>query len=320
MDVTDAAPVDPRLLVLFDEVYRQRSVSRAAERLGQGQSNASISLAKLRRIFDDALFVRTSAGMQPTPRAEALIGPTRSVLERLRRLPDPVPVFDPATGRREFRIAMTDASHIALLPRLLANLRAAGPQLGVEVVNITDRTARDLETGEADLALGYIPDLDAGFYQQTLFEQDYVCLVSATHPRIAKALTLKQYREEAHVALRLSGTGHANLDAELRRRRITRRVRLTLPGFLGLGAILSSTELIATLPRQIGELTALSSGTLRVLDCPVALPRFAIKQHWHARFHEDAGNRWLRQACAAALAGPARVGGARNAPRATGAG
>jgi len=88
---------------------------------------------------------------------------------------------------------------------------------------------------------------------------------------------------------------------------IERRIKLTMPGFLGLGAILATTDLIATLPRQIAELTAQASGTLRVLECPVALPRFAVKQHWHARFHEDAGNRWLRQACASALSGPARV-------------
>ena len=312
MEAADLVPVDPRLLVLFDEVYRQRSVSRAAERLGQGPSNASISLAKLRKLFDDALFVRTSAGMQPTPRAEALIGPTRAVLEQLRRLPDPVPSFDPATARREFRIAMTDASHIALLPKLLASFGSAGPQLGLEVLNITDRTARELETGEADLALGYIPDLDAGFYQQTLFEQDYVCLVSATHPRIGRAMSVRQYRDASHVALRLAGTGHASLDAALRRQRVVRRIKLTMPGFLGLAAILATTELVATLPRQIAELTAQASGTLRVLDCPVPLPRFAVKQHWHARFHEDAGNRWLRQACALALAGPARVRAARR--------
>ena len=303
----EPAPIDPRLLLLFDAVYRQRSVSRAAERLGQGQSNASISLAKLRRIFDDALFVRTSAGMQPTPRAEALIGPTRAVLEQLRRLPDPVPAFDAATARRDFRIAMTDASHIALLPRLLASFGSAGPQLGLEVLNLTDRTARELETGDADLALGYIPDLDAGFYQQTLFEQDYVCLVSEAHPRIGRTLSLRHYRDASHVALRLSGTGHASLDAALRRQRVARRIKLTMPGFLGLGAILATTDLVATLPRQIAELTAQASGTLRVLECPVALPRFAVKQHWHARFHEDAGNRWLRQACASALSGPARV-------------
>src|SRR5512135_1115288 len=110
MDATlGAVPRDLRMLVLFDEVYRSQSMTRAAERLALSQPTASIWLAKLRREWRDPLFVRTSAGMQPTPRADALIGPAREALALLRRLSGVEAMFDPGSAHRSFRICMTDA-------------------------------------------------------------------------------------------------------------------------------------------------------------------------------------------------------------------
>jgi DNA-binding transcriptional LysR family regulator len=110
-------------------------------------------------------------------------------------------------------------------------------------------------------------------------------------------LTLRRFKEEAHIALTLSRTGHDVVDSAIAKRRIPRRVLLRPPGFLALGAIVSTTDLIATVPRGIGEILA-RSGELRLLECPVKIPSYAVKQHWHARYHHDLGNRWLRGACA----------------------
>ena len=154
-----SVPRDARMLVLFDEIYRTQSMTRAAERLDLSQPTASIWLSKLRREWHDPLFVRTSAGMQPTPRADALIGPAREALALLRRLSASLPGFDPAATHRNFRVCMTDASHITFLPRLLAHVRTIGPDVRLDVVPISTATGHVLETGEADLALGYIPGL-----------------------------------------------------------------------------------------------------------------------------------------------------------------
>ncbi len=162
-------------------------MTRAAERLDLSQPTASIWLAKLRREWRDPLFVRTSAGMQPTPRADALIGPAREALALLRRLSGEEPVFDPAAANRSFRICMTDASHITLLPRILAHVRSVGPDIRLDVAPISAATAHMLESGDADLALGYIPGLEAGFHEQRLYRQDFICLVNARHPRIGSA-------------------------------------------------------------------------------------------------------------------------------------
>ena len=294
---SDAELLDLKLLRLFDLLYSTGSVTRAAEQLGQSQPTVSIWLGRLRRTLNDPLFVRTPAGMQPTPRADALIGTAREALDSLRRLAETQVEFDPSAARRRFRICMTDASHITLLPQLLAHVRAAAPGVGIVAARIDADTGRALQAGDVDLALGLIPELEAGFYQQTLFEQDWVCLANARHPRIGKTLSLKAYKSEAHIGI-IYGTGHRLLDAALQAHGIDRRVLLELPGFLGLPAIVSTTDLIASLPRQIGE-TLARVGGLSVYDCPVPIPTFTVKQHWHARYHHDAANRWLRGVCAA---------------------
>jgi DNA-binding transcriptional LysR family regulator len=284
------------MLVLFDEVYRTQSMTRAADRLDVSQPTASIWLAKLRREWHDPLFVRTSAGMQPTPRADALIGPTREALALLRGLSGDDSTFDPGSAHRSFRICMTDASHITLLPRILAHVRGVGPNVRLEVANISAATAHMLETGEADLALGYIPGLEAGFHEQPLYAQDFICLVSTQHPRIGAVFTSRAYKDEAHIGI-LSSTSYPMLQSSLKSQGIDRRVQLELPGFLGLAAIVSSTDLIATVPRTIGE-TLARMGPIKVFPCPVKVPTFTVKQYWHVRYHHDPGARWLRGVCA----------------------
>lgn len=290
----DALP-ELKLLLLFDRLYETRSVTRAAEQLDQSQPTISIWLGRLRQQLHDPLFVRTSDGMQPTPRADALIGQTRDVIEALRRLAAWEGEFAPVSARRRFRLCMTDASHITLLPPLLAHVRALAPLVRLEVTRIDESTARALESGEADLAVGYAPWLESGIYQQTLYAQDWVCLANAAHPRIGKTLSLSRYRAEAHIAI-AAGTGHKLLDDALANQRVQRRVQLELPGFLGLGPIVSTTDLIVTVPRHIGETLARLSG-LAVFACPLPVPSFDVKQHWHARYHHDAANRWLRGVC-----------------------
>lgn len=306
----DAALLDVKLLRLFDLLYTTGSVTRSAEQLGQSQPTVSIWLARLREALHDPLFVRTPAGMQPTPRADALIATAREALDSLRRLAEWQPAFVPAQAERRFRICMTDASHVTLLPHILAHVRAAAPLVRLEATRIDAQTPRLLQSGEADLALGLVPELEAGYFQQALFEQDWVCLANARHPRLGRSLTLRRYRDEAHVAI-AHGTGHRLLETALQAAGVERRVLLELPGFLGLPAIVSTTDLIATLPRQIGE-TLARVGGLAVWACPVPIPTFVVKQHWHARYHHDAGNRWLRGVCASLFM---RQGRRARAPR-----
>lgn len=295
--------IDIKLLRLFDSLYNTRSVTRTAEALTLSQPTISIGLGRLRKHLNDSLFVRTATGMLPTPRSDALIATVREVLQGLQRLSASAEEFSPATAQRRFRICMTDASHITLLPRLLSHVRATAPGITLDASRINEDLAKNLQMGGADLALGYLPWLDTGFYQQTLYNQDWICLVNARHPRLilANKKSLKKwdidsYQAEAHISIS-SGTGYQLLDNALSSQGIVRKIVLELPGFLGLSAILSTTDLVATLPRGFGETLAQAAG-LQVLPCPFAIPSFPVKQYWHERYHHDSANRWMRGVCA----------------------
>ena len=287
--------LDLKLLQILDHIYNTKSVSRAAEKMGLSQPTISIGLAKLRKILDDPLFVKTAEGMQPTPRTEDLMPSVIQVLSGMSQLVASFSHFDAAISERTFRIFMTDASHVTLMPRLFAHVRALAPGIHLEAATIGPDMAAQLQSGEADLALGLIPGLEAGFYQQALFDQDWICLANARHPRVSNKLSLKDYLAESHVGI-VSGTGAQLLDQALQRVGNKRNVLLALPGFLGLSAILQSSDLIATLPRHIGETLANTAG-LKVLPCPLTIDGFTVKQYWHARFHQDPANRWLRWVC-----------------------
>lgn len=292
----DIHSLDLKTLRLFEWLYITGSVTRTAEALGYSQPTVSIGLGRLRRGFNDPLFVRTAQTMQPTPKADSLIDTVREVLDGVRRLSETEPVFEPSVSERVFRIFMTDASHITLLPRLFTHVRALAPRVRLEAATIGPQMVAELQSGAGDLALGLIPGLDAGFYQQALFDQRWICLVNSQHPRLNERLSLKDYVNADHVGI-VSGTGQALLEAAVKARGIERQVVLQVPGFLGLSAILASTDLVATLPQHIGETLARAAG-LKVWPCPVKIPSFTVKQYWHARYHHDPANRWLRGVCA----------------------
>ena len=285
--------MDIRLLAVFDEVYKMRSVTRAAENLDLAQTSVSLALARLRRQFNDPLFVRTSEGMLPTPHATKLLQPLRQALELLRQATRQQVVFDPATSMRHFKISMTDVSHLEFLPGLVTRVNKIAPSIHVEVFRIAPETPKLLESGECDLALGFMPELEAGFYQQRLFEQSFACVTRKNHPRIGDRMTLTMYRREKHVAITAPGTGHDLVERELGRRDVTRRLALSLPTLPGLGNLLARTELIATVPERVAQMLV-GIAAVKALQPPLSLPTFAIKQHWHERYHHDPANRWLR--------------------------
>lgn len=297
------ARFDLELLLIFDEIYKTRNVTRAADNLKLPQSTVSIGLGKLREHFNDRLFSRTAKGMEPTPRAQNAINDVRISIQALQHALAEQPVFDPAASRREFRICMTDISEIVLLPQLLNHLRGVGPGIRVDISKISADSPAELADGTVDLAVGFMPHLEAGFYQQKLFDQRFACLVSDQHPRIGESMGVEDLKREGHVVVRTSGTGHAIVDKVLAQEAIERNVLLHLPSFLGVARIVAQTEMIAIVPHRYGLVNA-GSEAIRVLPVPVALPEFAVKQHWHERYHADASNRWLRQVMARLFSEP----------------
>lgn len=298
------AKLDIDWLGVFAEIYKTGSVSRAAERLGMAQASASIALNKLRQHFDDPLFSRTSRGMEPTPKAQDMYPDIQEVLLRIQRARGTSGVFSPAQATRVFRIAMTDISEVVLLPKLLNHLQKTAPGVVVEAEKFSSSSRRSLESGEVDLAVGFTPDLEAGFYQQALFAQSFVCLASATHPRIQGAVSRRAFSNEGHIVVNTSGTGHSIVDKVLAQHRIERRTVLRVPSFLGVARIVAQTELLVIVPRQLGDALALQE-KIQLLETPVPMPQYKVKQHWHERFNSEPGNCWLRRTMAELFAGKA---------------
>ena len=156
-----------------------------------------------------------------------------------------------------------------------------------------------------------MPQLEAGFYQQTLFMQDFVCLAAQSHPRIGQRLSRKRFEAEAHAVISSSGTGHAIVDKTLARLGIERQVVVRLSSFLSVARIVAHTELIVIVPRILGEILA-TQEPVKLLAPPFELPAYAVKQLWHERFHADPGNAWLRQTTARLFAGGAAERRARR--------
>lgn len=293
--------LDLRLLAVFDQIHRTRSVSAAAEALGLGQPAVSVALARLRRHFGNPLFVRTSQGMEPTPFSDGLVEPVRAVLGALDQVLGYRSEFDPAVAERSFRICMTDISQLVLLPRLWETLRLTAPGIRIEIIPMAGDAARLLESGEVDLAVGFIPQLEAGFHQQTLFLQSFVCMVGRDHPRIGDSLSRAQFEAEDHAVVSSSGAAPAMLEREIVRLGIQRRIVLKIPSFLSAAFVVEHTDLLLTVPQRLGDVLQ-GRGSFRILPVPFALPDYDVKQHWHERYHHDEGNRWLRRLVARLIA------------------
>jgi DNA-binding transcriptional LysR family regulator len=301
------AKLDIDWLGVFVEVYKTQSVSLAAQRLGIAQASASIALNKLRAHFDDRLFSRTSQGMQPTPRAQRMYPELQEALLRIESARGARTAFAPQGAQRQFRLCMTDISEIVLLPRLINHLQRVAPAVGIEAEKLSPDSPRRLESGEVDLAIGFTPDLEAGFYQQALFAQNFVVLAAAGHPRVQGKLGRRAFSGEGHIVVTTSGTGHSIVDKVLARQKVQRRAVLRLHSFLGVARIVAQTELLVVVPRLLGHALA-QQEQVQVLEPPVPLPSYKVKQHWHERFNADAGNLWLRRTVAELFSAQGRDG------------
>jgi DNA-binding transcriptional LysR family regulator len=296
--------IDIRLLMVFDAIYKTRSVTAAAEALDLAQPAVSVALAKLRHHFGNPLFVRTSNGMEPTPFSEGLVQPVREALDAVEKVLGHRGEFDPASSERSFRICMTDISQLVLLPRLwetLARNRARHPHRD-RADEQRHRAPAGKRRGRPGGGLraatrGRLPPADAVRAELRLHG-------GAGHPRIGDSLDLARFEAEDHAVISSSGAAPTILEREIARQGIKRRVALKIPSFLGAAFVIEHTDLLLTVPRRLGDVLQ-GRGAFRFLPVPFPLPEYEVKQHWHERYHHDEGNRWLRRLVSRLLSGAA---------------
>jgi DNA-binding transcriptional LysR family regulator len=290
--------LDLNLLPIVFALYDERSVSRAAKAIGMSQPAVSMALRKLRAHFDDPLFIRAARGVAPTPRAHALVKASRPLLAQLQEDLLSKQTFDSVRSTRAFTFALSDVGELVFLPRLIERLRGEAPHCTLRSVSMPpQQTARGLEKGEIDLAVGYFPDLvQNNFFQQRLFTHRFACLMRADHPRYAKRLSLKAFLEIEHAVVHAEGRSHELFEKRLERKRIRRKIALHTPHFLSIPIILSRSDLMATVPHALGLYFArLAPQQFAVAMPPFEVGGFDVKQHWHRRVHHDARNQWLRR-------------------------
>ena len=286
--------LDLNLLVVFNQLLIERGVSKVADTLGISQPAVSNSLAKLRKIFGDDLFLRTPKGMEPTPFADQLAESVSYALAMIHSGVNQRTTFEPATAKRAFTIGMTDIGEIYFLPALIERLRREAPSVTLSTMRNAAINLRDeLESGKVDLALGLLPQLKAGFFQRRLFTQSYVCLMRQGHRLDKRRMSLAEFSSAEHLVVISAGTGHGKVDELLLRSGVERTVRLTVPHYVSVGHILRGSDLIATVPKRLADRLVEPFGLAEVPH-PAKLPDVAINVFWHAKYHRSPANRWLR--------------------------
>lgn len=290
----DIRKVDLNLLVLFDVMVEHRSVTLASDALGLSQPATSAALARLRAVFGDPLFVKTGAFMEPTPRAQQLAVPVRSVIGTIRNEILQAGRFDPLLTDKTFNLIMPDIAEVILLPKLLSQLKTVAPHIKLKVTSVPRLAAAEaLENGSADLALGYFPDLKrSGFFQQRLFIHHYVAIVRKNHPRYGESITEQDYFSAHHALVAPQGREHAS-DIFLNAEHQKRHVAVELSHFMSLIGVIANSDLMATVPNDLAKLFE-SCANIRSMNLPVSMPQVEVHQFWHQRLHKDDANIWLR--------------------------
>lgn len=291
MDLED---IDLNLLVIFNRLLVERSVSKVADKLGLSQPAVSNALARLRKLTGDSLFLRTSQGMEPTPFAQQMAAPIVQALGMIHSAVNQRASFDAATVKRAFTVGMTDIGEIYFLPKLMEALARDAPGVAMSTVRNAAVNLRDeMEAGHIDLAIGLLPQLKAGFYQRLLFRQRYVCMFRKGHGLDKRRLSLTEFSSAHHVVVVSEGTGHGKVDELLARAGVARKVVLTVPHFVAVGHILQHSDMVATVPERLAQALVGPFG-LAYVKHPAPLPEIAINLFWHAKYQKDPANEWLR--------------------------
>ncbi|HEY0294431.1 MAG TPA: LysR family transcriptional regulator [Bordetella sp.] len=289
----DLRRVDLNLLKIFESIYRLHNLSQVAEEVALTQPAISHALARLRDTVGDRLFVRTAAGLEPTSRADELIGPIKAALAMIEESLNASSEFDPRTCRREFQLLLSDVGELIFLPRLLQYLRKEAP--GVKVsVRQASRTRYEamLRDKDADLAVGNLPMMGKGLSRSHLFMDKWVVLRAkdAAHkPR----LTVREFERCAHVLVDPPGTVDHPLTELLKQKNIARNVILTIPHFFALPSVILSSDLLSIVPYSV-VVNLRSAAGMQVQALPFKAPALDICMYWHARRDADLAHAWFR--------------------------
>lgn len=285
---------DLNLLPIFIALMEERSVTRAAGRLGMTQPALSNALSRLRLMLQDQLFVRERYGVQPTPVALEL---APRITESLAQLDDVVlgqQAFDPKQAERLFTIAPNGYAEFVLVPAVVARLQKVAPGIRLHLTPYgNDLAETGVVSGTTALVLGRIVDPPDNLVVQHLMDEGFACAVRADHPNVADALTREQFETMKHVNIVPPGRMRAGLFQALAQQQLKRDVAISVTNFFAVAEMVAVTDYCATLPSLICK-RLMQEPRLKILPAPVDLGSFPVEMAWHVRYRHDPAHRWLR--------------------------
>ncbi|WP_341910999.1 LysR family transcriptional regulator [Polaromonas sp. YR568] len=288
--------IDLHLIRVLNTVLTERSVSRAAIRLGMYQPAVSAALKRLRELAGDPLLVRSGAGMVPTDAGLRMIDPSARILRAAEVLFSDARGFDPATATSTFSLACSDYMDPQFLPQLVAQIKNLAPLCHVDIHPLSG--ASDYRTrlaqGEVDIVVGNWPAPPGDLHMARLFGDEVVCLVAKDHPAVRRGWDSASWLAAEHVAPTPTHPGAKGvIDEHLDKLGLQRNITVRCPHFGLIPAMVASSLLVLTTGRQYCE-RYMATLPLKILPCPVDFPRMMYYQLWHERTHASASAKWLR--------------------------
>lgn len=285
---------DLNLLPIFVALMEERSVTRAAERMGMTQPALSNALSRLRLMLQDQLFVRERYGIQPTPIALEL---SPLIAEALAQLDDAVlgqQAFDPLHAERLFTIAPNGYVEFVLVPAIVARLEKVAPGIKLRLTPYgNDLVETGVVSGTTALVLGRIVDPPDNLVVQHLMDEGLACAVRADHPGVGDVMTREQFETMKHVNIVPPGRMRAGLFQALAQQQLKRDVAISVTNFFAVAEMVAVTDYCATLPSLICR-RLMHDPRLKILPAPVDLGSFPVEMAWHVRYRHDPAHRWLR--------------------------
>ena len=288
--------IDLNLLVAFDALMSERNVTRAAARVGVSQPAMSAALSRLRKLFRDPLFLRSAAGLLPTPRARDLAEPITQALRQIESTLVKKPGFVPAKASLTFNLGLSDYPAFVLLPALLQAIgkQAPGVSISVHAFNDRDHAVDLLDAGVIDAAIGVPPThSDGRILTRPILRDEFVTIVASDHPAARHGMNMKTYLALSHVLVSPEGERHGVVDQALARQGKKRNLALTLPQMFAAPAVVARTHMTATVMRRVA-LNSPAGRRLVLFPPPVALPEVVFDLIWHRRSDSHPAQVWVR--------------------------
>jgi DNA-binding transcriptional LysR family regulator len=288
--------LDLNLMVIFDAIMQEQSVSSAAKRLSMTQPSVSNALSRMRHVYKDPLFIKDGRGIKPTPFASSLWLQISSSLNIISDVVNPKE-FVPYYAKRTFRIALTEGMLSLLWLELRKVIEQTAPHINIHAVPYTMNGESLLMDAQAELIADYVPDLGKYIHRQHLCTNYFVAVMSPQHPLVDKEFDIKALVDSDNLLVSLSGDASGIVDAKLAEQNLTRRIAMTTNSFVSAMSLIKQTSLISVLPYPIA-FEHVKSGDLIAKSMPIDIPPAEISMAWHNRSNRDVGLLWLRETIA----------------------